>query len=300
MQPSDPFSRIRPRKAKASAGRARAGRPGTRTATNGNHARLLRRLDELDRRLALVQRTLQALSLPKGEAGNAQATTSYGKADRNAGWEAFYAAFEDRFRGSREEILRRQAAHLERLRLQPASLHGLPVLDLGCGRGEWLELLRAHAIRGLGIDTNRVFLAENAARGLEVIEGDALAHLCACPAGSARAVTGFHIIEHLPLDHVRALLDQTLRVLADDGLALFETPNPENLITAACNFYYDPTHLRPIAPAVAAFLLQAHGFRNVEIVRLHPNDGAACQQVPSKLLRELLFGPQDYAVIGYR
>lgn len=173
------------------------------------------------------------------------------------------------------------------------------MLDLGCGRGEWLELLRAHSIGGLGIDTNRVFLAENAARGFEVIEAEALSHLRACAAASARAVTGFHIIEHLPLDHVRALLDQTLRVLAEDGLVLFETPNPENLITAACNFYYDPTHLRPIAPEVAAFLLQAHGFRNVEIVRLHPNHAAPCDQVPPGFLRELLFGPQDYAVVGY-
>lgn len=269
-------------------------------ATVRGHGLLLERLNELNQRLTTIQRTLQALALPEGGAAGAVPAPRGGEGGSGAGWAAFYAAFEDRFRGSREEIRQRQAVHLDRVLGQAAGLAELPVLDLGCGRGEWLELLREHGVRAVGIDTNRVFLAENAARGLEVIEAEALDHLRACADGSARAVTGFHIIEHLPFDLMRALLDQCLRVLAEGGLVLFETPNPENLITAARNFYYDPTHVRPIAPELAAFLLQAHGFREVEIVRLHPVQGAVLEEVPPGFLRELLFGPQDYAVLGYR
>jgi SAM-dependent methyltransferase len=211
-----------------------------------------------------------------------------------------YAEFEDRFRGTRADIKGRQAVHLGLLAQQDERLAELPVIDVGCGRGEWLELLADHAIPAVGVDLNRVFLAENRARGLDVVESDAVAYLRAQAAGSARAVTGFHIIEHLPFDTLLLLLDEARRVLAEGGLTLFETPNPENLVTAAHKFHYDPTHRHPIPPEVAAFLLRSRRFRDVTIVRLHEDHDPARNEVPDGVLRALLFGPQDYAVVGYR
>lgn len=97
MQPSDFLSRIRPRRAKASASRGLARRLDTLAAASGDHARLLQRPDALDRRLTLIQRAVQALILPEGQPGDAPPRASHGKADAGANWEAFYAAFEDRF-----------------------------------------------------------------------------------------------------------------------------------------------------------------------------------------------------------
>jgi O-antigen chain-terminating methyltransferase len=263
---------------------------------------LVRRLGEVDQRLAVVQRGQGAPrpvpapmpALPAAEAPPAAEPQVV------SAFDGFYAAFEDCFRGTREDIGQRQAAHLELVLRQDETLSGLPVIDLGCGRGEWLELLGRNGVGAVGIDLNQVFLAENRARGLEVVEADALAYLRGLPDGSARGVTGFHIIEHLPFPVLVAILDEALRVLADGGLVLFETPNPENLVTAAHKFYYDPTHRHPIPPEVAAFLLRSRGYRDVDILRLHENRDPAREQVPAGVLRDLLFGPQDYAVLGYR
>jgi SAM-dependent methyltransferase len=263
---------------------------------------IARRLEALETRLVVTQRAVAGVR-PRGPApdpavGHPPGTES--RREAAVDMDALYAAFEDCFRGTREDIGHRQTAHLPLLQAQDPKLGELPVIDLGCGRGEWLELLGRHGIRAVGVDLNRIFLAENVARGLAVVEADALAHLRGLPDGSARAVTGFHIIEHLPFDVLLAVFEESLRVLADGGLALFETPNPENLVTAAHKFYYDPTHRHPIPPEVATFLLRAQGYRDVRIVRLHENRDPAREQILDGVLRGLLFGPQDYAVLGYR
>jgi O-antigen chain-terminating methyltransferase len=99
------------------------------------------------------------------------------------------------------------------------------------------------------------------------------------------------------------LIDEARRVVRPGGVVLLETPNPENLITGACNFYIDPTHRNPLPPALVAFLLQARGFERVEIDRRHPGDPSLLlqsnEQAISGPLNQLLFGPQDYAAIGY-
>ena len=111
------------------------------------------------------------------------------------------------------------------------------------------------------------------------------------------------MIEHLPLDVLVVLIDQARRVLKPGGLVVFETPNPENLIVGACNFYVDPTHRNPLPPALTGFLLQARGFTRVDIERRHPGDPAlrlvSTDEGLATPLNNLLFGAQDYAAIGY-
>ena len=140
--------------------------------------------------------------------------------------------------------------------------------------------------------------------GLAVINADAIDYLRTVKSNTLGAVTGMHIIEHIPFKRLIALFDEVLRVLKPGGVAIFETPNPENLIVGACNFYYDPTHLNPLPPEPMRFVLEARGFGSIEILRLHPypkedllNNGAI--EVQQKI-NELIYGPRDYALIGYK
>ena len=218
--------------------------------------------------------------------------------------DGLYLALEDRFRGSREEIKERMRYYLPLLQNRKIGAKKMPIADLGCGRGEWLELLTEAGLEVYGVDTNRIFIAACKERGLRVFEEDVLQHLRALPDSSLGAVTGFHIIEHLPLDILVRLIDETVRVLKPSGLAIFETPNPQNLLVGCHNFYIDPTHRNPIPSLTAQFLLEARGLCDVQIVNMHPysesyripNGGAELAQ----RFNEYFYGPQDYAVIGRR
>lgn len=213
-----------------------------------------------------------------------------------------YVDFEARFRGSSEQIRQRLEANLPRFRAV-AMVCPEPVLDLGCGRGEWLQLLSEAGIAAIGVDSNPSMVQQCTDAGLQARVGDALEYLSALPDNSLAGLTAFHVIEHLPLDVLIRLVDQARRVVRPGGIVLFETPNPENLIVGACNFYTDPTHRNPLPPALVGFLLEARGFVRVEIDRRHPADPTLRLQGQDSQVTEplnrLLFGPQDYAAIGY-
>ena len=218
--------------------------------------------------------------------------------------DGFYADFEARFRGAREEIKKRQGVYLPVIAQAGAGTAEAPVLDLGCGRGEWLESLAESKLVAHGADLNHVFLAENRARGLEVVEEDALADLRGLQTGSLGAVTAFHLIEHLPFKVLVALIDEVLRVLKPGGAVIFETPNPSNLQVGACNFYHDPTHRNPIPIGLAVALLELRGFTKVSVKELHPYPetewvSGGGPRVDGTL-NKVLFGPQDYGVIGWK
>lgn len=218
-------------------------------------------------------------------------------------FDEMYAAFEERFRGSRELITERLREYLPRVRAVRERFDAdamLPVLDVGCGRGEWLELLREAGFAPRGVDSNRVTSAECQAHGLDVTHADVIAHLRTLEPNSVSLITGFHLIEHLPLHVLIELLDESLRVLAPGGAAIFETPNPKNLVVAACNFYSDPTHQSPVFPETIQFLLEQRGFVQVELEYMHtaPDNPFTGADRASEVLHGFLYGPLDYAVIG--
>ncbi|WP_142809896.1 methyltransferase domain-containing protein [Tepidiphilus olei] len=215
---------------------------------------------------------------------------------------AFYLAFEDACRGSEAEIRATQRLYLEHLAHSPAA-QGLPVLDLGCGRGEWLALLTEAGYAARGIDLNPLMLERARAQGLDVACQDALAALAAQPDASLGAVTAFHLVEHLPFPTLYRLFAEIARTLAPGGLLIAETPNPENLLVGSHTFYHDPTHRNPVTPTFLRFLAHYHGFTRIDILRLHPYPESA--KVPgndplTERVNGHLCGPQDYALIAQR
>ncbi|MBD1905966.1 methyltransferase domain-containing protein [Funiculus sociatus GB2-A5] len=216
--------------------------------------------------------------------------------------DAFYVAFEEHFRGSREDILNRLKVYLPLVEQAKVGTQDSPILDVGCGRGEWLRLLQESEYVVRGLDINRVMLDECKARGFEVIEADVIDYLQALPDASLGAVTGFHIIEHLPFSALIQLFNETLRVLKPGGLAIFETPNPQNILVGTTNFYMDPTHRNPLPSPLVKFLVENSGFASVNIMNLNPYEESykVSGSELAELFNQYFYGPQDYAVVGYK
>jgi SAM-dependent methyltransferase len=225
-------------------------------------------------------------------------------------FDQIYFAFEERFRGTRADIRQRLSYYLPLLRESVVGKDGAAVLDVGCGRGEWLELLRDEKIAARGIDINETMARECVELGLEVEVGDAIARLRDLPDNSLGAVTGFHIIEHVSLDTLIELIEQAHRVVQPGGLVIFETPNPENVVVGSCNFYIDPTHQRPLPPVLTQFLVEAGGFVDAAIHRVNAellpqvfdepgeNDPPALRTALTYLRSAFLCAP-DYSVVGH-
>ncbi|MDD2914292.1 MAG: glycosyltransferase [Gallionella sp.] len=185
----------------------------------------------------------------------------------------FYRAFQDRYRGSRELTKSRLSVYLPFI-LPLQQLFGVcHSTDLGCGQGEWLELMRDNGLDVQGVDFDPVMLEAARARGLDVRYGDAIQYLQALPAGSQMLVTAFHVAEHLPFDVLQSLVAEALRVLKPGGLLILETPNPENIVVGTANFYMDPTHQRPIPSLLLSYLAEYCGFERIKTLRLQETVG---------------------------
>jgi O-antigen chain-terminating methyltransferase len=210
-----------------------------------------------------------------------------------------YAAFVSKFRGEPQSIksdLRRYLSLLKESQITSA------VLDLGCGRGEWLELLKENNIEARGVEDNSILAAEVRRKGFDVINGGAVEYMQRVSAESLQAITAFHLLEHLDFHEITQLLEQVKRALKPGGLLIVETPNPKNLVVGACNFYSDPTHRQPLFPETVEFLLNHFDFNRVTIEYLHPvSDSPFHSQVPgAKELDTWFFGPRDFAAIAWK
>lgn len=233
--------------------------------------------------------------------GPSQAPSTDGRPPAATVSQDLYLAFEDRFRGPVAEIKERLRPHLEYVGMHPTLSAGRPLLDIGCGRGEWLELLAECGIEAYGVDSNPHAIAACARRGLAANEIDALTHLSRLPDDALGAISVFHVIEHLPLDVLMQLLEQSWRVLVPGGLLLIESPNPESIKVGATTFHYDPTHMRPIPPQLAEFLVENQGFSDVKVVRLNPYPKDSLVNEPTEAafrINELMYGPQDYLIVA--
>lgn len=211
----------------------------------------------------------------------------------------FYRAFEDRHRGSRELIKERLRAYLPFLHPLASALAPASALDLGCGRGEWLELLGEQGFKAQGVDLDEGMLAACRERGLDVATQDALSGLRAQPDASLALVSGFHLVEHIDFDDVQTLIIEALRVLQPGGLLIMETPNPENLVVATSGFYMDPSHLRPIPPQLLEFVVEFHGFERHRVVRLQ-EPAQLAEPAGVALLNVINAVSPDYSVVAQK
>ena len=214
--------------------------------------------------------------------------------------DGFYRGFEDRYRGSRELISQRLEAYLPFLAPLKDLYTDYPILDLGCGRGEWLELLMREGYAPMGVDLDEGMLEACRASGLPARNIDAISALRELPDASQVAVTGFHIAEHLPFEVLQELVAQALRVLRPAGLLILETPNAESLVVGTNSFYLDPTHERPLPSLLLSFLAEYSGFARAKIVRLQEPAELHDQSRRLGVLDVLTGTSPDYAIVAQK
>ena len=261
-----------------------------------------RRLGELEERLTRVERR-------RGDGGAPVAATV--AVQPAAAALPDYFAFESRMRGRTEDIRERQRVYVDDFR------EAAPVLDIGCGRGEFLALLREAGVEARGIDADADMVAFAGGEGLDVEQGDALAYLEGLADGSLGGIFLAQVVEHLPPPALVRLLELAHAKLRPDGVLVAETINPLSPI-ALRNYFADLTHAQPLVAETLALLAEQAGFRGVETRYLNaPAVGERLREVelppepefdPARealaqnvsRLNDQLFGPLDYAIVAHR
>lgn len=294
-------------------------------ASSGDLARRVAGLEEqrhrADRALARIEATHRALAraaersdaVNRLDSGwlNEAAPAPLSRTQRSY-LHGVHARLQGRLRGDRELIKRRLACYLPDVgRPRPGDV--ARALDLGCGRGEWLELLAERGWAIEGVEPNKILARQGRRGGLAIRRADALTELARRPTGSLALVTAFHLLEHLDFVSLVSVLAEARRTLCAGGLAIFETPNPDNLLVGAGTFAADPTHRRPLSPALLRALLEESGFVDLELRLLRADreepvvaaplaDRSSRPPEPPEgpvvaLLRERLTAALDYAYL---
>jgi SAM-dependent methyltransferase len=220
-----------------------------------------------------------------------------------------YVGFEDRFRGSPEDIRSRLEEYL------PIFATATDVLDVGCGRGEFLELLRERGVASRGIDVNAAMVEVCRGKGLAVETADALTYLRGLPDGSLGGLFAAQVVEHLEPRYLTQLLDAAFDKLRPGAPIVLETINPACWFAFFESYIRDLTHVRPVHPDTLKYLLIASGFQRIDIRYRAPYpEGEKLQPVVApgladlvdtlnanaEKINRLLFTYLDYAAIGIR
>jgi O-antigen chain-terminating methyltransferase len=292
-----------------------------------SHEALLLRHDELERRhlelvarcgglLAEVRRLQARLESVERAGMPAEAAASpSAPAPQAAASPLSYLAFEEKHRGPAEAVKEKQRVYVRHFVGAPG-----PVLDVGCGRGEFLELLREAAIPASGVDADAEMAARGREKGLEITVADLFAHLGAVPEASLGGIFAAQVIEHLNTADLVGFVRLAHAKLAPGGRFVAETINPTCLATFSGAFYLDLTHTRPVHPEALRFLLEGTGFTGVELeftspipdgMKLQPIDVARWLHDADRefvrlvndnfgRLNGLIYGCQDYAAVARR
>ena len=269
-----------------------------RIMTDTADAQLVALDDRLKNLSEIVSRTRQQISTVASNVRTVERNLAAGgnqTPDELREWDKLYAAFEDQFRGSPEEVEDRLKYYLPFLNeLNPDS----KILDLGSGRGDWLRLLNKEGFKPHGVEVNAVFAESTRREGFDVSHSDMMVYLGGQADDSLDLVTVFHLIEHINPDKLISLLNEIKRTLKPGGRVFIETPSSENIVVAACNFYADPTHLKPVNPHTLMFILKNMGFIDLGLQFLHSIDDSPFkgQTEGFEQLHMWFYGPRDYSV----
>ncbi|WP_160044146.1 methyltransferase domain-containing protein [Paenibacillus sp. USDA918EY] len=226
--------------------------------------------------------------------------------DNVSGNQLDYLLFEQKYRGSRETIIKRQEVYL------PYFKHSKKVLDIGCGRGEFIELLLQQGIQAQGIDLNQEMVEYCQERGFDVSYSDANQYLSKMDGPVYDAIFMSQVIEHLSFKEYYSLLEQIHKCLLPGGFVVIETINVQSVFAMSNWFYMDPTHDKPVHPETLKFVIESIGFDRIEKKLLSP---VSEMQVPKlqvegeevdnfnryfENLSNFIYGYQDYAIIAYK
>lgn len=217
-----------------------------------------------------------------------------------------YFDFENYFRGPRSEIKKNQEIYVEYF------VGKENVLDIGCGRGEFLELLQENHINATGIDIYEEFVDLCKEKGLNVICGDALKQISEFE--KVGGIFAGQLVEHLSIEQIKYLCDLAYDKLEEGACIIMETPNPTSLAIYTHAFYMDPSHQKPVHPLTLKYLLEKAGFREIDIVytessrlpfsipkiQLENEQNTIAFNEAMSIVQETLFGSQDYAIIARR
>jgi O-antigen chain-terminating methyltransferase len=204
-----------------------------------------------------------------------------------------YARFAERFRGSEDHVKEQHRFYVSYFKGRQQ------VLDIGCGRGEFLELMRKAGVPARGIDLSPESVEGCRAKGLQAETADLFAYLESLPEATLDGIFGAQVVEHLAPERIPEMIRLAASRLVRGGVLVIETPNPECLAIFATYFYLDPTHTRPVPHPLLEFYMQEFGVGHIEIHRRSP----AVESVPAlsdlpESVRTALFGGLDYAIIG--
>ena len=211
----------------------------------------------------------------------------------------FYYQFENRYRGSRELIKSRLKVYLPFVTPVFNVLRSATAVDLGCGRGEWLELVGELGAKALGVDIDHNMLEACAEINLNAVNADAVTYLRDVESESLCVVSAFHFVEHISFQDLKDLISEAERVLKPGGLLILETPNPDNLVVGSHLFYSDPTHIAPIPNTLLSFTVEFAGFKTVKAIFLQ-EDPEIHSKEPLSLLDVLAGVSPDYAIVAQK
>lgn len=206
-----------------------------------------------------------------------------------------YRHLQEQFRGSQGDLEKRLQQYVPLFQeLSPADWD-YPLCDLGCGRGEWLNLLFHSGVPARGIDNNAQMIDTCRASNLDVVAGDAFDFLSRLPDSSVPAITAIQVVEHLSPPLFIQWLKEIYRVLHPGGILLFETPNPENIQVSSYYFRLDPTHVQPLPPPLATHTASAIGFEQIKVLRPEIYDPP---EFEDPRLNHFFSVSMDYAVVA--
>lgn len=215
-----------------------------------------------------------------------------------------YLTFEDRFRGSELEIKNRHRRYVDYF------THNEPVLDAACGRGEFLELLKENSVNASGVEINPRMVARCQEKGLDIHSADLFDHLQNLQDESLGGIFAAQVIEHMNYQAALRLISLAYLKMKVGGVLLIETINPASLFVFAHSLHLDPTHVQPYHPLTLEFLCRNFGFSRTETVFSSPVEESwrlpalspdhATFNAAIDRLNNLLYGPQDYAVIAHK